>query len=124
MRFFIIGFLAVSTFINVYSQKRYGDSDGISKSEMHNEFVMQFSETTNKYFIAVDLNQLNSDQLGKFETLVFEDNHLVAVSTPNDENIWYLSALKTFIKEDVLLTLSKFKEKAMISSSTTNTKYN
>ena len=124
MRFFIIVFLAVSTFINVYSQKRYGDSDGISKSEMHNEFVMQFSETTNKYFIAVDLNQLNSDQLGKFETLVFEDNHLVAVSTPNDENIWYLSALKTFIKEDVLLTLSKFKEKAMISSSTTNTKYN
>jgi hypothetical protein len=123
MKFLIITFITVGTFINVHSQNRFGNSDGIKRSDMNGEFAVQFAENTNKYFIAVDLNQLNSDQRGKFETQVFDDNHIVAVSTPNDENIWYLSTLKTYIKEDVLLALFMFKEKSMISSSTTGTKY-
>lgn len=123
IKYLIITFLSVCIMSTIYSQKRFGTSDGIQKAEMNGEFAVEFSETKHKFFIAVDLNQLSTDQKGKFESLVFNDNRLVAVSTPSEENVWYLSSLKSFKKEDMLLLLIQFKEKAQTLPSTSKTKY-
>ena len=116
--------ISVFLMLNAYSQKKFGSADGITKSEMKGEFAVQFSETSSKNFWAIDLDQLTTGEKGKFESLVFEDKQLVAVSSPNSENVWYLSTLKTYAIEDVLLNLRTLKEKAKLGTSGTTTKYN
>jgi hypothetical protein len=105
------------------AQSRFGTTNGVDQSQMGNQQYIQFDENTTKYFWAVDLNIFTATQKSNFQELVFNCETLVAVSTPDANNYWYLASFKTTDKEDVKIELNKMINKAKIIATNPQDKY-
>lgn len=108
---------------SMYSQNKFGTSDGVSQKEIEGKLFMQFSENTKKYFWAIDLDIFTKEAKAKFESLIFSDNQFIACSQPNEDNIWYLSTFKLTTKEELEIKLTTFINTAKTSIISSNSKY-
>jgi hypothetical protein len=106
-----------------FAQNRFGNTNGVSLSQMENVPFLQFDENPSKLFWAINLKDLTGPQKSTFQELVFKNDLLVACSKPDVNNIWYLSSLKIYPLADVTLELNKLIEKAKTLSTNPADKY-
>lgn len=106
-----------------FAQNRFGNTNGVSISQMENISFLQFDENPSKLFWAVNLKDLSATQKTTFQDLVFKNDILVACSKPDENNIWYLSSLKLYALGDVMVELNKLLNKAKTINAHSPDKY-
>jgi len=108
---------------SVSAQHRFGTTDGVDKTTMAEKEFLQFDENTVKYFWAVDLGIFNAGQKSAFQDLVFKSDLLVAISTPDANNYWYLASYRTVDKELVITEIKKLIDQSKNLSTNSQDKY-
>ena len=116
MKFLFIFIFILSATLAISAQNRFGKTNGISLKEMQYLSWAQFDENNSKYFWAINLNKFTETQKSAFQELVFDNSLLIACSTPDENNIWYLSSFKT---NDINLVIVEL-EKLIYKAKTTN----
>ena len=112
MKYLYIVVLMILAAGTASAQSRFGHTNGADEIMMSGHEYLQFDENSSKYFWAVDLNIFTEAQKSTFQDLVFNSETLVAVSTPDTHNYWYLASFKTTDTELVKKELNKLIEKA------------
>lgn len=123
MKFILIFIFTITATIALSAQNRFGTTNGVQLVEIQNKSYLQFDENNSKYFWALNLNDFTANQKSTFQELVFNNGLLIACSTPDENNIWYLSSFKTNDKELVIIELSKLIHKAKTLNITPLNKY-
>lgn len=123
MKYLYIVIILLSTATLASAQNRFGNTDGVSLEQMQNRTYLQFDENSKKIFWAIDLNDFTAPQKTTFQDLVFKNDLLIACSTPDTNNIWYLSSNKTHDINTVILELAKLIDKAQTLTNNTQDKY-
>ena len=120
----VLTLILIFTGISLASaQHRFGGKDGVSVQEMTGKEYLQFDENSSKLFWAIDLNIFNDTQKSTFQELVFNSDNLVAISTPDVNNFWYLASFKIKDIEIVKTELNKMIEKSRILTTNPEDKY-
>jgi hypothetical protein len=117
--------LVFSIFISMAAsaQNRFGNTNGVLPEAIDNSSFLQFDENATKLFWAINLKSFTADQKTAFQDMIFKNDLLVACSTPDVNNIWYLSSFKINDVNTVRVELVKLIEKAKTMSLNSQDKY-
>jgi hypothetical protein len=123
MKPFILLCFSIFMLGSLAAQNRFGATNGVTQAEMQNKAFLNFDENSTKYFWAVDMNQFTAPQKSTFQDLVFNSETLIAVSTPDVNNYWYLASFKTIDQDIVTVELNKMMDKARSLTTNSPNKY-